>query len=166
MTFAEAAFYKDVATVIISLAALGLTIWNGYISREHNKISQRPILTSRISFLSEKPYYKIKNCGNGVAIIGKTSYYINGKGVEYKEFITDYYENGKGFELAQHIEKGTALGINAEISIYEVSKDTLDAPYKLAKKYAIKMQYSSIYGEKFEYVSSSLTQNSEHITIG
>lgn len=164
MEQATLTFYKDIATVLISLSALGLTIWNGYMSRMHNKMSQRPILSSQRTYTTNDPSYKIINCGNGIAVIDKTYYYLNGKEVSLQEFLRSYakYITSKGGgdkSTCQTADDGTILRVDSEIALFKSilpNNTSLQISLELEKKYAVKIEYSSIYGEKFEYISSSL----------
>src|SRR3989344_2263262 len=76
-----------IASAIIALCALGLSIWQGYLSRGHNRISVRPHLTMWTHKYHGDGLYAadIVNNGIGPAIIKCFSVKLDGKKIEGKE---------------------------------------------------------------------------------
>jgi hypothetical protein len=75
--------YIEIAAIFISILALSFTIYQGYVTRKHNRISVEPILAFTSGFLTLKDTvytdeYKIsiKNNGLGPALIKSFDVYI------------------------------------------------------------------------------------------
>jgi len=65
---------------VIALAALGVSIWQGYISREHNKLSVRPHLEFILHCKTTEDFRLIlRNSGLGPALISKISLFVDNK---------------------------------------------------------------------------------------
>lgn len=73
-----------VATALIALVALGLSIYEGWESRRHNRLSVRPFLTEavRMSPAHERMCLVLKNNGLGPAVVKKWTLHVDGKPCE------------------------------------------------------------------------------------
>jgi hypothetical protein len=161
-------FYKDIATVLISLLALGLTIWNGYLSRKHNKISQRPLIASNTYLASNTISYEIRNIGNGTAVIEEQLFFINGKGVNHdsflndmKSYLSDFVGTDSTYEYAHLNDEFSSVGVNEKEYLFKITSNidiTIEKQKKILNRYATKIRYKSLYEDKFLYTSKSLLQ--------
>lgn len=62
--------WVSISAAFIALCALGVTIWQGYVTRSHNKVTVRPILSIYVDVADEnKIGVRIRNDGFGPAII-------------------------------------------------------------------------------------------------
>ena len=65
---------------IIAILSFALSIWQGWIGRQHNKLSVRPVITISEEFIgSDADGLSIANSGAGVAFIEKVYIYVDGK---------------------------------------------------------------------------------------
>lgn len=69
------------ASAVVAGCALGVTFWQGYLMRQHNRLSVRPMLTTmeRYEIKNNLGYvsFELSNCGIGPAII-KNFVLLNG----------------------------------------------------------------------------------------
>lgn len=74
----------SIATVFIAVLALGLTIWQGWMSRRHNYNSVCPLLTYETHNTTNTKDFGIyiKNNGTGPAIINDMKFFVDGEEVE------------------------------------------------------------------------------------
>jgi len=71
----------DGLAIIIATCALGVSLWSGWVTWDHNKKSVRPILQIGPTYSPDnKLYYvSVSNSGIGPAIIKKSFFYYRGK---------------------------------------------------------------------------------------
>jgi len=101
MTREEFYVITTVAVIVISLCALGLTIWQGYITRKHNKLSVQPKLGTENELINGMFFYKISNKGLGTACVKKVDYFINGQAISFEEYsarVDKLYDINQGVE--------------------------------------------------------------------
>jgi hypothetical protein len=110
--------------------------------------------------------YSIKNIGNGVAIVEDYKYFIKGKEVSqeiYSKDIADFLDSYSQYSKSPRytdIPAGSSIAVGESLTIIEietVDRMTVELGDAITKRYAIKLKYKSLYNEKFEYVSRSLT---------
>lgn len=157
--------------IFIAFLALVVSIWQGVISRNHNKLSVIPILTISDIFLEDNYCLEIANGGTGPAVIDKMSLFtINDKNKRVPQ--NDWYDlihklNGEcGNDLTQdqekcyqhcYFDKGEAIrpGEIVKLLFIKNPKDIKLKEYKklkdffkfIIKKIEIKIEYKSIYNE-------------------
>lgn len=68
----------------LSLCALSLTLWQGYLTRKHNRLSTRPHLTLNSHLFVNGTFYAVdlKNDGLGPAFIKSISVFFDGEQLE------------------------------------------------------------------------------------
>jgi len=72
-----------VVSLFIAVLALGVSLWQGMVTRTHNRLSVRPRLQLLYNAYRDKPPgFYFKNVGTGPAIIRKIEAYIDGKPVD------------------------------------------------------------------------------------
>ena len=66
------------SAIVVALAALGVSLWQGYLQYRNNKTSVRPILVGFSDFVdaTEQPGLLIENRGIGPAIIKSAEIYV------------------------------------------------------------------------------------------
>ena len=154
----------EVWAVFIAVLALGLTIWQGYLSRKHNRISVRPVLrlVTEYSLGNDDHKYAIsvKNCGLGSAIIKDVQIFI--KDAEVGKAYSDESWN-RAIELAKSehsvfddfyytiFTKDVTINSGESVEILwhesDVEKPIID---KVLEEFVFKVSYQSFYKEKFE----------------
>jgi hypothetical protein len=156
-------FLGENTSELIASSALGLTIWQGYLARRHNKLSVSPHLAFSTSFSDRDPHFSIdiKNNGLGTAII--TSFEIMIDGVTQKvnreeEVILIYRQlniphkervGGRYFNPGDSISAGEVLNIIA----FTLKADVfLERNIKYAELDRIQLiiKYKSLYDVSYE----------------
>jgi hypothetical protein len=154
----------SVSSAMIALCALVLTIWEGVQARAHNRISVRPLLTTWTNNKLEEGLHEVYlvNAGIGPARISKFEVRLNGEIV-----LGDAHEP---IELAAkqlfhkrkyHIETGwlsvgSILAEKEKIKIVGIrfTKETTPTRDELkvtGRKSAFRIEFESMYGEKFVF---------------
>ena len=97
----------DIATVVVAVLALGLTVWQGYLARQHNRLSLNAILNFdvRLSPDYERAEIRIDNQGTGYARI--TSFQMLIDGGTREELNINRWE-----ELTKHLGFRTVTSYN------------------------------------------------------
>lgn len=112
-----------IATVTIAVVALYLTWWQTRATRQHNRLSVKPILTFVVHYGQTEDGFGIylKNNGFGPAIIIDIKFFVDGKEVERGSSPTPWSnvnsELGIGTTYRVHqgfYDEGTALAVGGE----------------------------------------------------
>lgn len=165
MTFTDQIRWEAVAAIastVIALCALALSIWQGYLSRKHNRISVRPHLTMWNHKYHNDGLYAadIVNNGIGPAIIKCFSIKLDGKKIEGKEtepMVKLLQTLLKGFEYDSRqsfLSPGYAMAANETRQLVKIRFKGEKKPSPIFieesfKKADIYIEYESMYGEKF-----------------
>lgn len=155
-----------VAAALIALCSLGATIWQGWISRSHNRLSVRPMLVwVRDRTLDESGItlrFSIKNLGVGPAIVKEQSFKLNGDVFALKALGGDYVRDvamqalGSRFSyvLRRHglpgIESAIPPGgecIVAELEFPGANEQVMEALHE-STDVSFSLRYESLYGER------------------
>ena len=156
------------AVIFISMCALGLTIWQGYLTRKHNKLSVKPIIDSMQDSHGSSFKLSIENHGLGVALVSDIKYFLKETEVSKTDF---------GLAFNEIISK--IGGQNGKMGTFDISKDNL-FPLKAGSDFTLleadisleaelvsqcrnlfmnhftfEVDYTCLYGEKYNYQSSS-----------
>ena len=133
----------EIGTLIIALCALAATIWQAAISRKHNKLSVRPVLT--LYRLDIDGVIYIKNNGSGPAIVKEYEIWKDGALVNEDQLP----------KLLPHAFEAPDLTIGCSIAIGEKIELVKSAAY-LDNSHIPPLQalnfrivYESIYGEQW-----------------
>jgi len=163
MTKDEFYFYTTLATIVISLSALGLSIWNGYLSRKHNRLLVNPYLLGRVRLHENQFKYEIVNDHLGPAVINKIRYFANGININENDFSELM---AKFFKEYNYIEQGAVIGLLSENSIlasgtrfifikssFPKDIDLDELYYQFTQKFKFTITYSCIYNIKRDFES-------------
>ena len=148
----------SMSAIIIAIASIFITFWQGIEMRNHNRLSVRPNLEMVFSVDSKSYGYQLENKGLGPAIIRDKAYYIDGKeAVEHGFSGLDSILSILKFTDRQLIHsslgKGRSIRAEEKLNIFkfyfleEDDKETLIK--KIYTRLAIIIEYESMYGEKF-----------------
>ena len=154
----------SIVSAAIALIALGTSLWNAHVTREHNKLSVIPNLIVHHDINSERLTFTLENNGIGPAIIKNFSL-VAGE----KEFNC---ENGNSYDKAlEYINANIAHeryypSINEHISaakeiellrtVDSGSKDLDIKLNKILKHFKFKITYTSVYKDKdYTYIGNS-----------
>ena len=156
-----------ITSSIIALCALAITLWQAHVTRQHNKLSVKPYITTWSHNENQQGFYAVDILNNGIgpALIRKFQIFVDGHEIK-----------GQSLEL---IEK--ALGVLFPNYTYNSYKAYLSEGYMMApkenrnlvkiqflgsnfpspveiehatKRVKILIEYESIYKEKQTYDSS------------
>ncbi|MFA6599322.1 MAG: hypothetical protein WCS69_16495 [Ignavibacteriaceae bacterium] len=146
---------------IIALSAVVTTVWQGILTRRHNRLSVKPILRiDRKTVVGEKVSILLTNSGVGPAIICRVKFFVDGIVVEpdmmgtgniallkigrdarkyriFEIFPEESFAAGEQQALFESIDEiGNALIMNE-------TKEAFD-------RISIEIEYTSVYEEKFK----------------
>jgi hypothetical protein len=162
------------ASFAVALFALGLTIWQGYLYRQHNRLSVMPRLTIYDDMGSNGSGIYYKNDGLGPAIITHFLFEIEGKYFRANDTLAFIKENipshlmkygffvraaGKNQTIVASSEPFLIIGTRSELAPREMI-DFLKAINGLT----IHIAYESMYGDahRVRYVSDYIPEAHEH----
>lgn len=157
------------SSAVVAFCALGLTVWQAFITRRHNKLSVRPHLTTWIRSDRTNHLYQIDLLNNGIgpafilsfqicvdghAIVGERSEPIE-KALRVLfsqyQFTSDQSFVGPGYSMAAK-ESRTLVAVQFHGDSLPKSEE-VDHCIKRAR---LRIVYSSIYDERFELDSDAL----------
>lgn len=160
----------SIFTIVIAMCALGLTVWQTRVTREHNRLSVKPHLnTERV--ITHNPTTLIVNLANnglGPAIIDKFGFCLrDGSPLPYLGdssllhtmalFFTEYPEDELDI-VTFHMRENYAIAAGEKKELLKIvfkceSPPLEDLIDKQLKKVRLVVKYKSIYKETFEYDS-------------
>jgi hypothetical protein len=154
---------------IAAVVAIGISVWQLGVQREHNRISLKPLLdpyTDHSRNGDEMVFsYLLKNHGIGPATIETAVFENNGKEYPIHEGSTDKIEklvkDVLGDQVQYQIERTTCFGPESvmpagdERLLLKIRFPTWTEPYQAAVSKAVletsfTVAYTSIYGETFK----------------
>jgi hypothetical protein len=160
------------SSTVIALCALGLTVWQAYIARRHNKLSVRPHLTTWIHSDKTNHIYTVDLLNNGVGPA-----FIK----DFKLLVDGHAIVGEGYEPVEKALKvlfskyqytschafvgpGYGMAANESRQLMAVQFRGTNLPKPEEVDHAIKrarllINYSSIYEETFVLDSDALRAN-------
>lgn len=145
------------AATFIATCAMIVTIWQGWISRKHNKLSVKPHLDYERHIRKDSPIIlSIKNHGLGPAIIKSIIFNINGKKFNGTiiELLTEIKASGIGLTYNHEIiSQNTAMNANEQHDLLTITNshenDNYDKAIDVFKKISFTIIYQSLYEETF-----------------
>ena len=169
----------SIPTIVLACTAIVISIWQGYETRHHNKLSVKPLLGIRYSVSENHPFIGvwIQNNGYGPAIIKEFIVYLDGQPIK----VNSPGSAEKVYQDAKIFFKGVTFWSPAESFILRHGEDINLISYPKDKwtTGGIKMLveglnhlrfqfiYESIYGEEFskstlEETKKTLSHNKTH----
>ena len=158
----------EICTVVIALCALFLSIWQGYTTRQHNKLSVTPRLAIWVleDEIANKLLIRLENNGVGPAIINSIEIIIddeiiieiddtNFEASESKILdLLGVDEKNRDYVFVNCIGKNFYIRAGMDHKFFEVDPNIGKHAYnKLRRKLldiSIRIKYSSLYKEKYE----------------
>lgn len=151
------------ASMLIAACALGLTLWQGRMTKKHNQLSVLPAICSWLHEDEKTFHYWITNKGHGTARIDNFKILIDGKVVTKEELDKFLKHNfnllGKNelhtgeFANNSYFEKGEKVDL-IKVTFDEPVKDT----YAFIEKCDIHIDYSSLYDQKSSFKSDTFKE--------
>ncbi|MEO9523585.1 hypothetical protein [Marinobacter alexandrii] len=156
----EPSDWISIASVVIALSAMGVAIWQGYVSRKHNILSVRPRLQVHLDGRNGI-VLTLQNHGLGPAIVkGFSIKYageeiVNPKADPYLEIFksldVDPFEKGFQYEFHLPFEETTYVpGQNKRLLEIIPIKDTCDDQVllKICEGIRVEIDYTCMYEDK------------------
>ncbi|WP_336333896.1 hypothetical protein [Pseudomonas putida] len=149
--------------IIVSFLALGATIWQSRVSREHNRLSVRPHLGAHNSWTDDRIFkFEVRNDGLGPAIITAARIYRNGELVEGKgsSLVVKAFEGVPGCKLQGHEffypEYVVPAGQVIEICTLEYGPGIDNIETFLSDYLLLEIDYKSAYNERLPMFSTRI----------
>jgi hypothetical protein len=145
-------------SIIVGGCALGLTIWQGWIARKNYMLSQRPLLSSELTYSDNGFIYTVTNKGNGTALITNHIAYICKVPCSPSELRYDFQLIQKSYGFLKISPKITVFsdcsclqkGESATLIGIEFKQLLSDKEIKeIISRYGFRIGYKSFYGEQF-----------------
>ncbi|PKG73178.1 hypothetical protein CXF86_18915 [Shewanella sp. GutCb] len=148
-----------ISSVFIALCALVTTLWLGLITRKHNKLSVKPMLSLvvLVSRASEKIGLKLTNDGFGPAIITKGVIKKNGqefelRDIKYRSLFPELSDNDFQLNLIGAYCSRNPLQDQWLVSSIAHKEHELTANMTNAlSQVELRVEYESVYAEKFTF---------------
>lgn len=143
-----------------------LSIWQGWQTRRHNRLSVRPRLTSETNDDAGNGFYSIELINNGIgpALIEEFLVKVDGKvipgqGVEPIKEVLEILFPKQHFKYNSrngYIAKGHSMAAKDKISIVAIQflqqpLPTLEFIEHASNKVSLDIHYKSFYGEQFHF---------------
>ena len=154
------------AVVIIAVCAVGVSVWQGRISRqhldlaqesirvaqEHNKLIVRPYLNFFSGWVSKDTWgLNLTNEGIGPAIVKSVELTYKGKTYSHWDALLDAMNLRSSRVNSTNLGKDSPFKMDKEVSLIQLIRDPVK-PIPLGVDILIK--YNSIYNEPFELSTS------------
>jgi len=153
-----------ICAAFIALSSTGIGIWQGYLNRQHFRLSVKPHITITSGYFNQSPIsYSLCNDGLGPAIIKKYSICINEEDIEivsqdqFKEVFNKLNMEFPDFKFLIPT-KGEAYISGKNIKLLELfpKENTHEEVLNKLDGIKFKILYSSIYNDKvFTYHGNS-----------
>jgi hypothetical protein len=157
-----------IASVVIALCALFYTIWAGWRTHIHNKLSVKPHLSTWITTDSDRRFYSVELINNGIgpALIERFEVKVDGEILQgnatepVEKAIVMLFPDCQYKSTAGLIGRGYSMAVNERRSIATIhfSKDNPppnDHIISQIKRCAINVTYKSFYGDEYTYSSAN-----------
>ncbi|MDP2447372.1 hypothetical protein [Pseudomonas sp.] len=151
----------SIASAVIALSALGISLWQGYLLMQHNRVSIKPHIDFYLnSSLKEGSGIKISNCGLGPAIfnslsakIGSTSYELESSQAiqDFGKALINKPANYSLETCAPHDECALAVGEEMNIVEFIPKEDAHEFNRLLSSRLysvTLRLEYTCLYGKK------------------
>jgi len=149
----------SLAASVLSICAIGISIWQGYLMRRHNRISVKPLLAFQQNYkkVSESCGLVLVNQGLGTAIINDIRVYVNNDYIGLLDS-NDTWERALlktlpgGTKYSSKVLDGKyPLIAGDKITLLEFTEQNVDdkAIRKCLRSLEMEVRYESLYGTKF-----------------
>jgi hypothetical protein len=157
-----------VASTVIALSALGLAIWQGYVTHRHDRLSVRPHLTAPVSTNVKDGIARLEvvNNGLGPATILAFEVLLDGKAVEPRTWnkaetmVRALFSSTKWDGTFGELGPGYLMPAGQRFTILECRFGPM-SPEEMRKiettfnRSNLVVEYESLYGERFRYSTES-----------
>ncbi len=143
------------SSLLVAVVALVFSIWQGVVSRKHNRLSVMPYLDVYIPIQSDKTGLFLRNTGSGLMLISSIEIEdAAGKKFDFKQSeICTFFEELKSLPyVANILPNGTSIPAGKEICLFRLSSPTSKENRKLIEEMfrnkTLTVIFESIYKEK------------------
>ncbi|MES9940337.1 MAG: hypothetical protein ABW105_01640 [Candidatus Thiodiazotropha sp. 6PLUC1] len=160
-----------IASVVIALCVLVFTVWAGWRTHVHNKLSVKPHLTTWTSRWPEQQKYSIQLVNNGLGpalikrfVVRLDNNVIKGKGTEPLDSVIRALFTGDKYKCKTGLlDTGYSMPANEEKTIVDIQflEPNTITPDELEEKLSrceLEIQYTSFYNDKFSFISNQNNQ--------
>lgn len=164
----------SLSAAIIALCALAISIWQGYITRNHQKLTVKPHIDFDYKFFPGKPIeLRIMNNGLGPAVITSFNVLFDGKKISNSHSesyikITDKLKDDTGFDLTFEYNfplKNEAFPAGSIEYLLKVTlkdkndADAMEAAKNILSRVGFSADYECMYGIKYQRKLPQLFSN-------
>lgn len=142
-----------ISTVIVAMVAVGVSVWQGFVARRHNRLSVTP--TIRFDTYLDTSKLLLINTGVGPAIIEKMIVTVDGKNVEEYELLHAAFRR-LGIQGADWItyqpDRREAMAVGEKIVLFERPEIDVEFQQRIneaLRRLEIHIFYESIYKDSF-----------------
>ena len=156
----------SISAMIIAIASISISIWEGSTMRKHYHLSVMPRLNNTFSVddssstNSASAFFSINNNGLGPAVIISRDYFVDGNKIDDSKnhFSVKILEalnfDNTGGASYQSISKGLIIPAGENLKVFGLYFSNRDSFYrqrmKLHDRLSFIIKYESLYGEQYE----------------
>lgn len=152
-TVTDLTAYATIASTLIATIAIAISIWTGWIQRQHNKLSVRPLPEIQLRDMIGHISVKLINNGTGPLIVKKFTV-IDCNNCAHKTLIDLMPPTSSGWTFFVHIMDNRSIAPNGEIILLELNYDPNNSEEKnpatltraTLRDLKINLIYQSVYG--------------------
>ena len=129
------------AALVVAVCALVVTVWQGVVTRKHNRLSVTPVLTLYRREIDG--VITVKNNGIGPALIISQEVYFRGEPLEEESFqkaIPHFIDSG-------HLLPGAAIAPGDEVMLFKSAAYLDGSHMEVLQELRFRITYKSIYNE-------------------
>jgi hypothetical protein len=130
------------ASLVVAVCALVVTVWQGVVTRRHNRLSVTPVLTLYRREIDG--IISVKNSGIGPALIVSQEVYFKGEPLNddsFQQAIPHLIDSG-------HLLPGAAIAPGDEVMLFK-SATFLDGSHiKVLEELRFRITYKSVYNQQ------------------
>lgn len=157
-----------IASAITAVAAVVVALWNGYAMRKHYRLSVQPRLKLTHRFRGAREFYGIRlvNAGLGPAIIDDIIITLDGEPIDNTHHAWKSTLKTVGLDPSRwHLTRsgvGTIMRADAVVWLFRTDelKEDPNSTIRRLSRVGVKVQYSSLYGQKQTPLEDKLARES------
>ena len=129
------------AALVVAVCALVVTVWQGVVTRKHNRLSVTPVLTLYRREIDG--VITVENNGIGPALIISQEVYFRGEPLEEESFqkaIPHFIDSG-------HLLPGAAIAPGDEVMLFKSAAYVDGSHMEVLQELRFRITYKSIYNQ-------------------
>ncbi len=158
-----------IASAIIALCALILTVWQAHQTSRHNRLSVSPRLTTWLDCSEDRGVYSVELMNNGIgpAVIKSFEMKVDGNEIQGKQaeqidkaiktlFPTQHYIQTVSYLDGGYVMAAKETRTLAALKFQLGSMPSEEEFRKQVSRTSLRIKFESIYGEAFEYKTEGM----------